>query len=706
MSHRGTLRHDRASAAALFVAFLALYLATLTRVHTFDALSYVTSVERKPWSELFHPHHLAYGPLGAAMLVVGQALGYQGGAALPMQLVNAIAGAAGVALFYLVARTATGRSDPAAAAALLLGASYAYWYYAVEIEVYTFATLFLIICMALMARPGPWNARRCMALGLAQGGAVLFHQTNVLLSIPIALIALANAWRATTGREPAVPRQRWSTVTGRWTYYAGALALAVGLPYMYVMLVISNFRTVEAMLAWLTEYARTGWWGSPFTLTTLAHLGTGLADSMAQPGGAWFWLTLGFIVLWAWSGRATWERGNTSDEHRRALHPHLPWLIVWLITYGIFFAWWEPDNIEFWIASLPPALLLLALALSRAQRWGPPIWSVLAIAAAMLWINAGAINRRGDPATDLQRLVARELAARSTPADLLIVPDGLLELYLPYYEQHENFLSLNQALFDNSGSWEAACAAIHDRIDTVQHAGAAVLIAAEALRPPPRLLARHHLDQQRIDACFARYRDTLIGLDLPPPLPAYVRLPAAMELATANGWTFRTDARGWRGANIAMQRFDGGWRFIPQVDPWLSSPLLNLDTRRVAAIEIRMAHTVQARDAQLFYAGTDGAITEEHSVRWELAATTETVTYTIDLRNAPGWSGTVTRLRIDPIGTGDGGEIRVEQVRLIPAADDPARDGAAPTAQPMTAAHRFDTIIAAISGPFGPGWNE
>jgi hypothetical protein len=47
----------------LFLLTLAIYLTTLTQVHTFDALSYVTSVERKPWTEVFHPHHLAYGPL-------------------------------------------------------------------------------------------------------------------------------------------------------------------------------------------------------------------------------------------------------------------------------------------------------------------------------------------------------------------------------------------------------------------------------------------------------------------------------------------------------------------------------------------------------------------------------------------------------------------------------------------------------------------
>src|SRR5689334_17256232 len=73
---------------ALFLLTFAIYLATLTQVHTFDALSYVTSVERKPWTEVFHPHHLAYGPLGVLALHAGRALGYVGGAALPMQVMN------------------------------------------------------------------------------------------------------------------------------------------------------------------------------------------------------------------------------------------------------------------------------------------------------------------------------------------------------------------------------------------------------------------------------------------------------------------------------------------------------------------------------------------------------------------------------------------------------------------------------------------
>jgi hypothetical protein len=648
------VRDSRLIAAVLFAGALFLYLRTLTRVHTFDALSYVMSVERKPWTELFHPHHLAYGPLSALALAFGRALGYNGSAALPMQLVNAIVGALGVALFYVTARAATGRTDAALPAALLLGGSYAFWYYAVEIEVYTVATLFLIICLALIIQPIPWSARRCMALGVVQGGAVLFHQTNVLFCIPVAVIALADLRVAKDVRA----------FGSRWGAYAVALALVMALPYLYVMLIVSNFRTIDAMLAWLTEYARTGWWGRPLTTNTVVSLGTGLSDTLAQPGGGWFYLALGMAA--AWAGGQRFPRGISLAEQPGTPAPSMPWaaLTVWLATYGTFFAWWEPDNIEFWIASLPPACLIFARALAQARRWSAPIWTSLGIVGIIVWVNYGSIAQRGNPTTDLQRLIARELAEHSTPADLLIVPDGLQELYLPHYEQRENFVSLNQALFDSAGSWEAACSVLRNRIATTQRAGAAIIIADEALHPPQRVLERHRITQRQVDDCFAPYHTSLVNLDFADPIPTYWRLPTATELALTTGWMFERDTMGWQAFNAAGESVDGGWNITPDVDPALLSPLLHLDARQIVAIEIRLANSTRNRDAQLFYAGVDGALSEERSVRWKLNATSDAMTYIIDLRDAPGWDGIVTRLRIDPVGVGDGGNIRIEWVRL------------------------------------------
>ncbi|MEP7189604.1 MAG: hypothetical protein ABI901_10480, partial [Roseiflexaceae bacterium] len=164
---------DRRAGVPILLFFLTFvaYVTTLTQVHTFDALSYVTSVERKPWTEVFHPHHLAYGPLGVLAFQAGRTLGYTGGAALPMQVLNALAGALGAALFYAIVRRVTRRDDLALTGALLLGGGYAYWYYAIEIEVYTVAALFLIICLDIVTRPVWWRSQRSLLLlGLAQAG--------------------------------------------------------------------------------------------------------------------------------------------------------------------------------------------------------------------------------------------------------------------------------------------------------------------------------------------------------------------------------------------------------------------------------------------------------------------------------------------------------------------------------------------------------
>jgi hypothetical protein len=78
-----------------------------------------------------------------------------------------------------------------------------------------------------------------------------------------------------------------------------------------------------------------------------------------------------------------------------------------------------------------------------------------------------------------------------------------------------------------------------------------------------------------------------------------------------------------------------------------------------------MANGTAARDAQLFFAGPDGAIAEQRSAHWTLDPGTAATTYRIELADLPSWQGRITRLRLDPVGVGDGGQMRVEWIRLI-----------------------------------------
>ncbi len=658
---RAALRGGYVVPVVAFMGFVLLYLATLVEAHTYDALSYGLAVDRKPLAELFHPHHIAYGPLGAALRGLAGWLGWQGSALPAMQVANAIAGAAGVALFAALVQRVTHRADAALVAAVLLGGSYAYWYYAVEVEVYTFAALFLIACLGVMARmlAAP-SLRDAVLLGGAAAGAILFHQTNVLLAVPVAvLLLLAHDGRFTM----ALWRQAAAC--------AGTVVLLVGGVYLYVGFAVSGFASLGEWWAWMTAYAQTGYWGG--TTDTAAGLMTGLASALAHPVGGVLWAVLaGLLVVYA--------RQLGRQYGRLALV-----LVSWLLVYGAFFAWWEPQNAEFWIASMPPVLLLLALALAAGgAAWHRGVWVALAVAAVMLVGNWQAVLVRGQGGDAPQFALTRALVAHSTPADLLLVPDGWQALALSYYAGRDNVLALSDALEQQGGDWQATCDQLTQRIATTQQQGGAVLIA-DGARAPATLDRRYYdpltqrfgLVQADLDACFAPY----VGLAEPVPALAtasggYVRLPAAAERAAGDGWHFTTDTLGWQAQQVAQQRVTAdGWLLTPRVDPAVYSPRVPLDTAQYGAIEVVLTNTLPNREGQLFWLDADGQTDETRAVRWELAPDATRTTYTLDLRDHPAWTGTVYGLRLDPTsGQADGdGTVTLHRVRLLPRAALPPR---------------------------------
>ena len=645
-----------------FALWATIYLLTLSDVHTYDALSYILDVEQKPWRELFHPHHLAYGPLGALANHSAALLGWQAGAERPLQVMNALAGALGVALFaLLVVRQGDGRRLPAALlAALLLGSSYAYWYYAVEVEVYTIAALLLIVALGLMGaiarNPRPGLAA---ALGLVQGLTLLFHQTNLLLSLP-ALVALSVGWRSQ--EQPTLRSGLTMSVA-----YGLPLGLIVAGAYLGIGLGLSGLRSWDAFYAWVAGYTTTGFWGGPIGLSRLPLLGQGLTDTLAQPAGAIVGPILLGLLLAGWRQLRTAPRGMVAI------------CLSWIFIYGLFFFWWEPDNVEFWIASLPPFYLLLITAVWPSSASHPNLrsnWMPLLALVCGLWMFGGnliTITLRGDAQRDLQRLIAQALADVSEPGDLLVLSDGLPELYMPFYVDRPNVISLNQAAAVTASDWSAACALIQSRIDESLGAGYTVIIAAEAIRPlpappgePPTPAERLGLTTEQVAACYEPYAAALLPLELGATIPAHARIPAAQELADSVGWDFTRLLWGWRATGVASVG-DGpdGWIFTPEVDPALISPPLQIVTADVSAIELRMATTTAARDAQLFFLDAAGRVDEARSLRWTLEPGPELHTYRLELRGAPGWQGLVTALRLDPVGVGDGGQVLVESIRLI-----------------------------------------
>jgi len=328
----------------LLLAFSTLYGVTLTNVHTFDALSYILDVDRKPWSELFHPHHLLYGPLGAVIRALATVIGWHGSVAVWLQVINAIAGAIGVTVLFVLCRSVTRSTGAALIASISMGFSYAYWYYAVEVEVYTLAVVALIAGLWLMFRIVQTPTWQLSAwLGLVHGFAVLGHQTNVLFAVPALL---------TIGLSAKTQRLRYQLGVA----YVLPLVAVVGSAYLWVAFGVSGMRSWSEVWIWLTGYAQTGFWGGAIDKAKLIGLLKGWRETLALQGGAFIGIS-GIVLLLA--GRSAFSR---------LPHPLLIGVLSWLIVYGLFFLWWEPDNIEFWIASLPPLVLLFRPVKDESYR--------------------------------------------------------------------------------------------------------------------------------------------------------------------------------------------------------------------------------------------------------------------------------------------------------------------------------------------------
>jgi len=610
------------------MTFAIIYLLTLTEVHTFDALSYIFDVTRKPWQEIFHPHHLAYGPVGA----IATWLAGGGDAAHAMQRVNAVAGGAGVALCGAIAARRWHRSDLTLLSMLALGGSYAFWYYAVEVEVYTLATFFLVGVIWMVDNPAPRTVRWALGLGAMISGALLFHQTNVLLAIPLIVIA---------GIEIAHNRPYW-----RPWILAGVVAGGIVLgAYLWVMVGVSGFRTSDQVSAWTLQYATTGWWGGR---GTLADLGTGISNTVTSLNGGFFLLIALGVSLLAIRSRqlSTWSI----------------WLSVWLLVYGGFFFWWEPDNIEFWIGVTPVAVLLLITPLANTRPWRAHSLIALTSSIIVASSNYGAITVRGDARTDLQRTIASAVAAASQPADLLLIPDGLQELYLPYYHDHTYFLSVN-ALMTTHHRWDEACTALNTQIAQTQQAGAAVVVAADFLTPSLVMQKRFDITPDAVTTCLAPILPALTPLVLPSTIPSQQRLAPPGEQLSQGAWQTITQAPlGWTLYN-ATPVAGAEWMVQVATDPALVSPILDIPMPRQLIITMENVATAD-QQAQLFATNQANQFGEAQSIRWQLQPGKQR--YTLALADILALPTRLVQLRLDPVAMGNGGTITIYGIEIVP----------------------------------------
>ncbi|MFP4323433.1 MAG: glycosyltransferase family 39 protein [Anaerolineales bacterium] len=619
----------------VFVFLVGVYTFTRTEVHTFDALSYTQDVENKPFIQLYHPHHLLYGPVGRMAADVAKAFGYHGRADVPIQFMNAVAGALGVVALWRFGARFSGHTWPALGVALLMGTAYAYWVYAAEVEVYTLAALFICLSLWLLARlhddPRPSGA---LALGAAVAGAVMFHQTNAMFAAPVSLFMLA---------DPRLRRY--------WPRFLATLAVLVIIPYALVGLQ-GNFANAEAYYNWLTDYAQqgqeTGNWGGFLGLAHLSALREGLLDTVSPHAPALAILFYALTLVGAALG--------TPVLLREQGRPWLAFAGVWLVLYGGFFWWWEPWNIEFWIALLPLWGLFwfaalrggLADGIARWHRARPTVIGGTAVILAALLFNAHyrPIQAAADADNDYYQLVTRALQPHLANTDLVVTRGNILDLYLPFYAHHPSVLVISMRELHFGGQPANAL------IDTLRraHQRGQIVYIDQFILAEPQNSQRNPFGLTAADIGYIEATFPLVDSVHYNGHTAFYSL-GARSAPDQHAWDFETHLHGWLAFGAQATRFeDGGWCLTGGGDPWLNSPALALSAAEYPRVVIDMALRAPAEGAygQLFWRNAaQDDLSEERSRRFDLREGRHT--YTLDLRNAPGWRGEIIFLRLDPI---------------------------------------------------------
>jgi len=426
-------------AALLGGAAFALYAATLSRQPTADSLIFALMIESGGPPQLTNLRHPLLHPLAWSFVELWRLLGWTGRTLLPLQVLNALGGAATVALVQHLATRVTGSSWIGLAVAAGLAVSGAMWLLSTEAE---FVTVPLALNLALFdlivtAAPARW-ARRPFLFGV---GTVLGIAVGVYLShavlLPVAALA-AHPQRT----------QSWRVWLQRLAWLAGGAAV----PLLVVGALLA--RSVGAVgrpaLGTLTGwiyYGSLSWFTLPhgaygFIRSLLLYPGLGMNDRtsayLAAAGrveratfAGYYALAAGLAITPLWLAVA--RRRVLLARHRRAV----ALLALWTLPQAAFAFYWVPGDCSFWAPVLTAWWLLVALLLATAAHQERALAAVAALALILMLVNAVLFVL---PRHDLQRnrayWIAAGTAERTHPGDIIVTgADDILSLYLPYFVQ-------------------------------------------------------------------------------------------------------------------------------------------------------------------------------------------------------------------------------------------------------------------------------
>lgn len=431
---------------AISFSGLYLFLSPDLASQPWDSLAYAYETEAKGTSAIRGNHPLGHVIFLASLSLVKQ-FGYDGRALSLLQVINALLGGITIAAFFaILVSIVKVRRQYALGFSFLLGVSRGFWFFAGTAEIYHLSILFALLAWAslvyeiiLKNRPVPFLS------GILTGLSILFHQLNlVLVPVGLAIILLAPQsdlhWKERKAKQTVI--------------FLATISAVVIFGYLLLGFIATSSLSLHNVIGWMQ-----GYFGDP---TYGRYLNNGVIKTA--------WNTIWQSVLFSPQNKAELiSRGslallglmmvlglwfNTVLGGRRQammIASALQCLITWLLIL-----WWEPQNPKFWLLTLVPWMILLALSFEAVEtsisnwptKFGTRLTYSLTIlplvmGILILSINAPYARGKGDSvafneAMDLWK-------NNSSPNDVLITAGDLIP-HLRYWGIRPNTVFLYRSL--------------------------------------------------------------------------------------------------------------------------------------------------------------------------------------------------------------------------------------------------------------------
>ena len=423
-----------AIAAVLFLVFPA-------RILECDAVMFAYGALHHDVTFTAYPHHLGYNLLQSVAAAIGSRFSPNLSPIYILQYLSIAAGIGGALLLYRLLIELHTHPVRALAYSGVLLFSYGYWHYARQADTHIIS-VFLLICLAWACRsflrlPTLASAVR---VGIILGIATIMHQSNVLL-VPVVLVSLFY-------------RHRNRSVTGPVAVFLSLFFVLSVLPYPLVAHRLVGTRTLAEFKQWILGTSTWGGWGAwrltllPATVVGLVRtltgshylLGYSKASSIARqmfpmaslqdefaiaaavPKFLRYPLMLAQAAVLVVVIRSLIRGVATLRSRLSAERSYAIFLMLWIGVFGVFFAWWSPERVDFWIAWLVPMFLLLgAPASDMPESKTPPVWKAIALLACLAFVNFfGSIYPQTDPTVEPDTLAAVAIDAVVSKGDVVI----------------------------------------------------------------------------------------------------------------------------------------------------------------------------------------------------------------------------------------------------------------------------------------------